>query len=162
MTQATEDEKLTLSTGITVGIRKISPYTRDAIARAFPPPKPPMVQAEFGPDDVREEPNEADPDYQAALQAHNLFIAEKLQSVLLRLGVVVDIDHERLEIFRAAMAEIGVETDPDDHMAYVKYIAIGTPEDLARLGAAIVGKSEPTEEAVAAAVATFPGDVPGA
>lgn len=160
MTQPTDT--LTLSTGVTVGIRKVSPYTFDAINRAYPPPLPPLVKNDFGNGDVREEPNPADPDYQAALAEHEALKSRHLQDVMLRLGVVVEVDAAALEALRATMDTIGVPLDKDEHLAYVKHLAIGSKEDLTALIAAITGASQPTEEAVTAAAATFPGNVSGA
>lgn len=162
MSEATE--KLTLSTGITVGIRKVSPYTFDALNRCFPKPEPPVIAAEYGPGDIRQEPNEAHPDYQAALIAHQALLAEKSQALMLGMGVDLEIDpagRERLAAVRSGLAAIGIEIDADERMAYLKHVAIGSSQDLERIARAVTSKSQPTEEAVQDHLETFPGDGAG-
>lgn len=157
--QATE--KLTLSTGITVGIRKISPYTFDALNRAFPKPEPPMQPVDYGQGDIRQEPNPAHPAYQSALVKHQAMVNEKSQLLMLSMGVVTELDEAALEllsVLRSGLAAIGIEIDDDNHLAYLKHVAIKSEADLTRIAAAVTSKSQPTEEAVQDHLETFPGD----
>ena len=73
-------------TGITVKIRKVSPLLLNEIQRKNQPPKPPMNEVKYG-DETRLEPNPADPEYQKAVQQHELDLELKLRRALLRLGV---------------------------------------------------------------------------
>ena len=54
-------------------------------------------------------------------------------------------------------AEYGQELEGDDKTIFISYIAVGTDSDLTDLLAAIMQRSQPTEAAVAAAKASFPG-----
>lgn len=150
-----------LSTGITVYVRKVSSYSRNAVLQSVPKPKPPLVKVEYDEGQTAMEPNEADPAYQAALKDYEQALAIKAGDVLLRLGVMVEIDHEVLDQLRADFKALDMEIDADDKLAYLKHYAIGSDDDLALLGAIITSQSQPTEEAVQAHLATFPGDVEG-
>jgi hypothetical protein len=163
MTEATE--KLTLSTGITVGIRRISPYTFDALRRAFPAPEPPTQPMDYGDGDLRQEPNPAHPAHLARLEQHQALLNEKSQQLMLSMGVELDLDEAALgllSVLRTGLKAIGVEIDADNHMAYLKHVAIKTGEDLTRIANAITSKSQPTEEAVQDHLETFSGDGAGA
>ena len=158
-------KKLTLSTGIEVGIRKVSPYTLDAVRRSIPAPTPPMIRNEYGPGDVREEPNEADPGYLRAVKNHQQAIGTRAQDLMLSLGVALELDdagRQQLSALREGLTALGVEIEKDDRIAYIKHIAIGSDADLKALADAITSKSQPTEEAVQDHLNNFPGDVPGA
>jgi hypothetical protein len=60
-------EPLELSSGVTVHVRKVSPYTMNAARQSVPKPAPPLATVNYGDGKTREEPNEADPAYVAAL-----------------------------------------------------------------------------------------------
>lgn len=155
-------ETLTLSTGITVGIRKVSPHTREAIGRSIPKPKPPMIEQDYGDGKTRMEPNEDDAGYQQALAEWQQAIIRKSQEVIYRLGVVVDIDHDALTARRAVMEEMGLPVAESDHLAYVQHIVVATDEDMQAIVNAVTNKSQPTEEAVEEHLDTFPDRVQGA
>lgn len=152
-------ETLTLSSGITVGIRKVSPHTREAIGRSIPKPKPPMIEQDYGDGKTRLEPNEDDPVYLQQQQEWAERVTIKARDVFYRFGVVVDIDHEALAALRAGFEEEGIVVDSSDHLAYIKHLVIGTEEDVERIVAAITNKSQPTEEAVQDHLDTFPDPV---
>lgn len=150
-------QHLTLSTGITVGIRKVSPFTLAAVQKSVPVPTPPLAPGVGG----AMEPNESDPDYQAALQAHAVLRGEKITQALLQLGLEVAIDQAALDAFKADMAALGVALEGDDKQLYIRHIAIGTPEDMNAISQAVTRTTMPTEEAVGESLATFSGDVSG-
>lgn len=154
-------EPVTLSTGITVYARKVSPYSRQAVMQSVPKPKPPLVEVDYGEDKKGMEPNEADPDYQAALEEYTSAVAVKSGDAMLRLGVMVEIDYDVLNALRMDFESLGMEMDADDKLAYLKHVAIGSEEDLTLLGAVITSQSQPTEEAVQAHADSFSGDVEG-
>lgn len=152
-------EELTLSSGVTVQIRKVSPFTQDAIRAKYPAPPPPMVENDYGDGKIRREPNPADPDYLRALREHRLMAAEKFTEAMFQLGVVVEVDTEAVAAFRAEMQSLGIDLKESDHQIYVRHLAIRTDEDIDRLSRAIMRKSTPTEEAVQERLETFSGDV---
>lgn len=156
---------LTLSTGIMVQIRKVSPYTLDAVRRAIPAPQPPMQSIDYGDGDVRQEPNEADPGYQRQIKEHQQAVALKAQEFMLSYGVVINLDdaaRAQLEALREVSKTYDIEIDKDDKLAYVKHIAVRSEDDLTLIAATITSKSQPTEEAVQQHLDTFPGDGAGA
>lgn len=151
-------------TGITVGIRKVSPMIKDdldiVLRKEFPEPKPPIVTTEMG-----TEENAADPDYAKALAKWSIEHMERLSERLLRVAIQraieVEVDHEAVAELREQMHAVGVELDPDDKYVYVSRICCGTWDDLNELSNAVFRRSMPSREAVEAHKATFPGDVQG-
>lgn len=161
----------TFDTGITVGIRKLSPFLRDDIEaqlrkddrRAGAAPTPPLAPGVEG----ELEPNESDPDYLAARVSYEAALRPRVQEKLLRIaikrGVEVDIDQAALSAFRADMTAEGIDLDEaDDKLLYVTRLCVGSNEDTQDLYNAIFTRAMPTREAVEAHKATFPRDVPGA
>lgn len=152
-------EALTLSSGITVGIRKVSPHTRKAISKAIPRPRPPMIEQDYGDGKTRMEPNEDDPQHQRNLEDWQQAIIDKAQEVMYSLGVVVEIDHDLLAARRAMFDELGIPMHRSDHIAFIQHIAVATDEDAERIANAITNTSQPTEEAVQDHLETFPDHV---
>ena len=152
-------------TGMTVGIRKLSPLLRDdidiALRREFPEPAPPVVDTELGP-----EVNAADETYLKRraewMVAHVERRSERMLRVAIKRGIEVEVDADAVAALRADMAEQGVTLDDDDKFVYVSRICIGSTEDLQELYDALTRRSMPTRQAVEAHKATFPGDVQGA
>lgn len=154
-------QELTLSSGITVKIRKVSPYTLDLIRQQNPPPKPPMVDNDYGDGKIRREPNPDDPDHLLALGDHQRLLTDKLTRTMMRLGVSVDVDAAALDAFKADMDELGIALAGDDRELYIKHLVLATEEDITALVNAVTRKTMPTEEAVQEHLATFSGDVQG-
>lgn len=158
-------------TGITVQLHKVSPLLRDDIdamlRRQFPPPDPPLntVPSGFGDGAPRQEPNEADPNYQMALARwrieHINRTGDKLMELAIRSYIVCDVDHEAVARLRASMQALGVELDPDDAYVYISRICIGTPDDQRDLSTALFTRAAALREAAQAHKDTFPGDVSG-
>ena len=163
-------------TGITVRLRKLSPMTaqrlNEAIRKEFPPPSPPTYEVEYGDTKVREI-NDADPTYQARYQRWEQDTARLFNERLLKLvcldAIEVDIGKaEKAEIARKKRnlerAGIAWEDDPDltedENLRYfyVQHCCFGSSEDMKELYAAVNTRSQPTEAAVQAHIAAFPGD----
>jgi hypothetical protein len=161
--------------GITIKIRKVGPTTQQRLAQQIrkdiPEPAIPTVDTELGP-----EPNDADPTYLAAQAAWDqqtrMALNERLMLIAaLEAEVTID-DAARADIARKKrhMSLIGIpyEDNPDltdaenEKVFYILYVAAASPEDLGEFAAAVLRRSVPTEEAVQAQIATFPGDLPGA
>ena len=148
-------------TGITVLIRKVSPLLAMELQRAFPPPKPPMNEVDFGDGVKRMEPNEADPAYLRDMDKYNQDFELKMRRMLIKRGVALEITEEikeQVEDLRSFwLEEYGIEfPEPDDKMAFVWYVAVGTDQDLRELLEAIMRRSQPTQEAEELARKTFP------
>ena len=151
-------------TGKLVYIRKVSPMLAMQLRRDFPPPQPPLVQVSIGEDDKPVlESNPADPDFARQLKEYDLDFNQKSQSLMIKRGVSVtmtaEIKAEIDELREFYRKEYGKEISVDDHTLYVTMICVGTGDDLQELIQAIMSRSQPTEEAVALATATFPGKV---
>lgn len=151
-------------TGITVKIRKVSPLLLNEIQRKNQPPKPPMNEVKYG-DETRLEPNPADPEYQKAVQQHELDLELKLRRALLRLGVFYELTAEDTrsvaELRQYWQEEYKEELPGTDLEVFISYIAIGSVEDLDELVQSITRRSRPTEEAIAEAQDRFPSEVSG-
>lgn len=154
-------EELTLSSGVTVQIRKVSPFSLDAVRKLYPRPQPPLVENDYGDGVKRREPNPADPGYLQALEDHKALLATKITEAMLHLGIKADIDPGAVTAFREEIGALGVALDESDRMVYIRHILIQTEDDLQRLAEAITRKTMPTEEAVQEHLETFSGDVPG-
>jgi hypothetical protein len=152
-------------TGRVVFIKKVSPLLLAQIGRDFPPPRPPKQKVDYGDGDIREEENPSHPDHVDAMGKYFMELEEKSRSFVIKRGVVVTLTEEdKEEIDRVRedyKEEIGVELRGSDKMVYVSHICIGSPEDMEELLRAINGRSEPTNEEVAAAKDTFQGDLQG-
>lgn len=175
----------TFSTGVDVQVRKVGLTTQQAIIAALREawsaagkgePQPPVERVNYGTDeepDYKEEPNDADPAYVAALATwSNDFYVEVQRRILTLAALEAEftVDRPAVDRLRRHLARVGVtlEDDPeldDDENAKVHYffhIAAAVQEELNAFYTALHRRSEPTEEAVQAHIATFPGDVAGA
>lgn len=156
--------------GYTVQIRSIGPTTLEALGQAVRkslPGKPePPLNTVIGLDGKEtQEPNPADPAYEAALVAYEGQVQAKVGARLMELmrtyAVVYEVDAETLTPFRTAMAAVGVEIELDDREAWWKHFILNSQADAQQLVSAVLRQSGPTEEAIQEKVASFPGDVQG-
>lgn len=137
------------STGVSVFIRPIPPMLLRAVARSIPEPEAPVETIEAPDGTTYQAKNRAHPEYIAALEARNRRISEGVADLVIERGVVIDLsDAQRAEVeeLRAFMRErFETELDAATHVAYVKHIAIGTPQDLRELIEEVSGRSVPTD-----------------
>jgi hypothetical protein len=136
---------------------------RKAVKRAVgPKPAPPMQEVDYGNGTKKTEPNPLHPEYEAAVQEWTVAQGQVLLEKLLRYGVEAEMD----EADQARLAELRADPDlelpADDRLAFLTRIVAGTERDQEALQDAILGRAQPTDKAVADALATFRGDVPGA
>lgn len=148
-------------TGITVGIRKVSPLLLLKIRDRYPAPKPPLQEVDYGDGKKRLEPNPTHPDYLEAQQAYEQAMELRARTLLIQRGVVLEWTEEN----KAALQELkdywqkeNGEPFPveDDLVAFVSYVAVGSDSDLTELIEALVKRSQPTEAAVQGAADRFP------
>lgn len=163
--------------GITVGIRKLGPFTIDAIGRQMrterKPPVVPKVMANYGskeaPNMVLEE-NPADPEYQAELARYEREVEDAggrriLDTIIKHAVVLDDIDYDAVAEMREFLSSVGITQEEldktTDQEIYVKHICIKIPTDISDLQEFVIGESLPSEEAVQAHEDSFRGNVQG-
>jgi hypothetical protein len=148
-------------TGRTVLTRRVSPYMVFELQRAFPPPAPPMQEVDYGDGKTRLEPNSANPDYIESVKKYNLDFQEKMQRLIIKRGIHVNLsDDDREEVAELRkfwMDEFEKELDPDDRMVFILHICIGSDTDLEEILNAITRRSQPTEPAIKEALDGFRG-----
>lgn len=160
---------ITLSSGYTIGVNR---QPGDVLAKAKAAaqheleserPPVPTQNLETEPGVFRDIPNEHDPAYQQALAAWNTRVAgrtsQKLLTLMERIGLVFDVDTERLRALRESYALLGMELPEDDRSAYLGYVLAPTNEDQARLFMEVFGRGLPQEAQVALHRRMFPGDM---
>lgn len=158
-------------TGITVRLRKLSPFMGDQLGKALrkekPAPEPPVNEVDYGDGKITKEPNPADPAYQQALTEYEYWVSfeagQRSIRAVIEYGVDLDpdqIDMEAVTRVRAMMAVIGASIEEmSDREVYIKYVCVGTQEDLNELLEAATRRSQPTEAAIADNVTAFRRDV---
>lgn len=162
--------------GITVQVRRLGPFTLDAINRKVReekrPPEPPRTMVNYGTEEKPEfkiEENQADPAYKQALIEYEAEIQDaggrRIIDTIIEHAVIVEIDEDEVANMRAFLLDLGVSQEEvdsiSDHSIYVKHICIKTGEDLQALQAFVIGESMPTEDKVRAQEDTFRSEVPG-
>lgn len=146
-------------TGYTVAIRKVSPNTlvdfNNWFNAAYPEPEPPTQEINFGDEahpDMRPERNESHPDYKAALVERRKKLNAESQNMLIDEGVVyelTDADKTAVADYKARYkARTGAALAGNDKSIFIRYIALGTPEDINELVQAITRRTQPTEGAI--------------
>jgi hypothetical protein len=145
-------------TGISVKIRKVSPLLINELYKLYPAPKPPLQEVDYGDGKKVMEPNEAHPDHVQALADHNVQIYEQMKKLLVKRGVVCEVDKEAVDELRQFWnEEYGKELEGTDLEVYVFYICAGSDVDIDDLMTVITRRSQPTKEAKELAKITFPG-----
>lgn len=157
--------------GVTVRYRRLSPFTLNqlnaAIRKEKKAPEPPLNEVDYGNGKKVNEPNLADPAYEQALREYEGWVEQegttRMTDMIMTYALEpIEIDTEALARYRAFAERFHLECESDDNEIYLRYIAVGSPEDLADVSTLVMRRSEPTPEAIQEAVTTFPGDVPGA
>jgi hypothetical protein len=163
---APPSDLFTLSSGVVLKLRRYNRLlVRDIIA-AVPDPEPPITHDEEQGIDLE---NDADPDYQAALQDAFTRRAELMTDYVLMEATSVhdlppDMPGPDSDEWLAVAEHIGYRFNPAKptrYLAWLKLKAIRSIEDSSRLSLAITRLNGTLEEDVAAAVAAFPGDMAG-
>ena len=155
----------TFSSGIVVDILRVSPLLIAQTRRNIPVPQPPVEVVDYGDGVKRKEKNPAHPDYVAALQEYQMEIESRVRRLLIRRAVkyaITDADREAVKLLREDYeATVGSKLEGDDLELFISYIAMPSTEDMEMLMNVSLALSVPTEEKVAEAAASFPGEVPG-
>lgn len=146
--------------GGVVRVRRIPPMLLRDLQRIFKPPKPPRQEVAFD-KGVRTIPNPEHPDHVEAMAEYEAEFGERIIRLVVRLGVVCEVDAAAVQALRAEMAAEGIDLDADDKYVYVTRILTETQADLEALQQAVLGASTVTEAGVAEATERFPGQVQG-
>lgn len=152
------------SSGISIGVRRVSPMLMLDLRRKFPEPQPPLNKVVI--DDVTTmEPNPSDPDYLLAKSNYEAEMEEKFRRVIVRRGVnYILTDEDKVEVAQVRQDYqdlTGDEIHLTDLEVFISYVAILSEEDLNLLINTVTGISQPTEEKVADHTALYKSDVPG-
>lgn len=144
---------------IKIKIRKISPFLAREIQKDFPPPDPPQQEVDYGDGVVKTEANESHPDHVKKMREYNDEVETRMQNLILLRGVVFEITPEmqdEIDDVRQFLLETyKIESEESDKMIYLKYVAVGSDRDLRELINAVIGISQPTEEAIGRNVKSF-------
>ena len=157
-----QNDTFTFSTGITVRLRRVSPFLVSEIDRVFPEPEPPTQEVVID-GETKIEANPADPSYLQQMAKHRQETVERKMNYILKRGVIAD-EHEMTAAVDAVRkhwrAEFGAELQEQDLLlAYIQYVCVGSPDDLGDLMNAIQMRSKPTEGGIAAEAKSFQGAV---
>jgi hypothetical protein len=162
-------DEVVFSTGRSVQVRKVSSLLRERVRNAVrdelrgEEPQPPLVEVDYG-QGKKTIPHPADPVYLDLLKLHQAKIAdqagERVKALIVRRGVVCDIDDEAVAGVRQDMADLGIDLSAeDDKWVYVAYVCIGAYEDWLDLIKAVFERSAPTEAAITAHQESFRGNL---
>lgn len=158
-------EQLELSTGVVLNMWHGSPLAIDTVTESMkksdPVPQPPMVHSD---EKDRDEPNENDPTYKAAVAAWNARLSIRLFTVLLATSSAVKttpegmIRHDGPE-FVEVLEMSGVPPRQTDVGKYVQWVMIvaAKKDDQELLGTHLLRLAGLSESDVAEAEATFRG-----
>jgi len=168
--------------GIVVKLHKLSPMTsQDIILQvqremAADKPQPPLFEIDYGKGKI-EEPNYGHSVYVKLIEEWDQAVNREANDRLFRLAALVAVELfdnatwrdevKRQKRLLKVTAKIEWIDDPDlepeenDQIFYVKHICCASPDDVKEFYAAITQRSQPTEAAVEAHKANFPGDVQG-
>lgn len=146
--------------GVTLRIKRISPMLlvdlRKNLKRTVAKPEPPMQEVLIG-DEKKLQPNDAHPDYLAAMQEYNSELGLRYMEAIIKLGVECEVDQDEVRELRESA--VGPDLPEDDKVVYVSRVAVTSERDMQALQNAILGRSQPTEGAAQAAADSFPNKV---
>lgn len=145
--------------GATLEYRHVSHMLLNDVQRSLKPPRPPMIEMDYG-GNKKWEANPSHPDHLEALREYNNDKSERVLGMAIVLGVRVEIDRERVKELREKASEMEVVLPESDLVLYVTRVLCETGADLIALRDAVIRKAQPTEGAVAESVERFPSDVP--
>lgn len=162
------DDRVTLSTGVVLRLKQPSGWAVTEVTRQMmrERPKPPVLH---NPDADRDEENEADPDYQAALTDWDNRLLERKYEVVIATGTEVESVPSGMPApndpaWEEMLAALGIPqpaemTPTQRYIRWVKYVAAPAwPEDWMLLVLRTAPRAGTPEVEVAAAAESFRGD----
>jgi len=149
----------TFKNGAVATVHQIGNMTIAHIAAGIEKRTPAIPIPTFDTDDLKNQPNPADPAYQRAVSTRAGTVNMAVFDALMELAIDIEIDTVALDRVKRTMELIGTPLEEiSDKVAYIKHCCITDNEQINKLSSLIKGE---LEEATAAAEATFSGDVPG-
>jgi hypothetical protein len=162
-----QDDTITLSTGVVLRGRKTNPVILVQVMAAFPRPDPPMV---FMPAYGREMENPDDPNYVEKLQSWKLESANHVVTAMISLGTELvsspkGLSHPDKDDWLADYALLDMPMHPQHkqwrYLIWVKFRAIGNENDM-QLIQEVVGRLNGVRESTVKSAENFPGSDPEA
>jgi len=163
-----EDSLITLSNGIVLKVRGISPFLFRQVEKQFPAPPVPKVFIE---EKGREEENYQDPAYLRAVAEVEERKSEAIIDLIVGFGTEVEYVPENipspednvwidsLEILLSEKELERIRTNPHiRRIAWIKFVAILTPEDIARITEKVLRKLGVSARDVSESLASFRGN----
>lgn len=170
------------SKGITVQIKKVGPFTMDAIRKKLlkerQRPEPPVITVEIGEARTKmQEINRADPNWLAAVSEYNQWLQEtagnELLNIMTHYSIVLpkwelDTDSEEYQEFQEIvedkrflmnLVDPGSTETIEDKYIYIQHYLFEDAEEMQACQVFITGQSMPTEEAVQEHIDSFPDNV---
>lgn len=152
----------TFANGAVARVHHVGQMTMAHVAagaqKKYPTIPVPTFAVDLG-DGIKQEPNPAHPEYQAAVAARTGLVNLAVMEAMLELAVDVEVDHAALDRVKATLELINMPLDEiSEKVAYIKHCCITDGHEMGALSRLMTGI---TEEAVEAATATFPDHVPG-
>jgi hypothetical protein len=126
--------------------------------KKYPTIPVPTFAVDLG-DGIKQEPNPAHPEYQAAVAERNGKVNFAIMEALMEMAVDIEIDHAALDRIKSTLELIGMPLQEiSEKVAYIKHCCITDGHEMATLSKLMTGI---TEEAIEAQTATFPDNLPG-
>lgn len=156
----------TLPDGTEITLGRVSPMLSVTLQAAYPKPKPPVERVQITDEDWIEEENLADPAYLRALAERNEKLNNLFMQTVVELGAKLPFDEaelqRRLSAFNAIFVKLTdgalIDTSKPTY-AYIFYVSGAGKDEIEDITSIILSRSAPKEEAIAAAVDTFQGNV---
>lgn len=159
--QESADNIITLSTGVVLRIKPVSSMIFTELSKRHPQPKVPMW---FNKENDRNEPNPNNPDYVEDMRNWQMNVGIGVVDIMIIMGtqfVSVTGDAPRLddEEWIDNLVFTGMNIDRDNrrarYLAYIKYVAAVSDEDMEKLMQRVSGQSGVSEADVDSAVSQF-------
>ena len=158
------DDQVRLRTGVVLRIVQPSLFAVTEVQRQMAR-EAPAVPTVRNVDQDRDEPNESDPDYIRAKEAHDALLGTRLYDVALVTGTEVVSVPEGFPTIDSDewvddLAFLGITAAPGGkarHSQWIKYIAAKETDEFTLLLKLVMGRIGTSEEEVAEALETFPG-----
>lgn len=163
-----EFPSFSFSSGHVVSLRLLGPNTLSNIGRAVSDameerrPKPPIEMI-----NGVAVPNDAHPDYLAALEAfdseRNVETGHRIMKLIANYAVIKDYDEADIAAYREAMTDVGVTLPEDetDAFVFVWHICATSQDEIRAFIEFALNQGRPTRESTTSHVETFQGNVQG-
>lgn len=152
-----------LPDGTVITLGRVSPMLYQDINKSVPRPRPPVNIVDMGAGPV-EELNYQHPDYLRALTERELDVNALFMDVVLDIGATLPFSNDELRsrletyaahVYRATSGTVDINIDRAPVATYISRISGAEFDEVTKIVQKILGKSQPTEEAIAEAVNTF-------